>query len=251
LLVIWLVSLGTFVYYAAKAGEGFRSEGTISQIVNLKSTPSNVYYLKLNDVKYLTHDDSLRLDIKNNFHNMVIRNDDNDDNEPRNVSINIERSNVAYPILVETFKAQGGDDSEALLNARNTKYIFSQKDSVLTFDDKLYRTNGYEWHAERVELTLQVPLNAVLIIDQELNDRVNMDGINVRSCNETNKQDKATAATFIITNDGAQCKIDTVVIVKSPAQIDSARKADNAKNIARLQAQVDSARRADSTEKDY
>lgn len=248
LLVVWIFALGTFVYYAAKAAEDFRYEGKISQVVNLKATPGNVYYLKLNDLKYLTHDDSLRLDVKNNFSNMVIKNDDDDEGEPRNVSLNIERSNVPYPVLVETFKAQGGDDEEALMNARNTKYIFNQKDSVLTFDDKLYRTNGDDWHGERVELTLQLPLNAVVIVDEELNDRIGMNDINVHDCKETNKQDKATSATFIMTNDGAQCKIDTVVTVKSPAQIDSARKADNAKTIAQLQAKVDSAKKADSTQ---
>lgn len=252
LLVVWLVALGTFVYYAMKTAEKFRSEGKISQVIDLKATPGNVYYLKLNDVKYLTHDDSLRLDIKKNFNNMVIRNDDDDndfDNEPRNVSLNIERSDVSHPVLVETFKAQGRDDEDALLNARNTKYIFTQKDSSLTFDDKLYRTNGDEWHIERVELTLQVPLNSVLIIDEELNDNVGMNGISVRDCKDTNKQDNATNATFIMTNDGPQCKIDTVVTVKSQAQIDSARKAENAKTIAKLQAQIDSARKADSTQK--
>jgi len=249
LLVAWICAICILVFYGVKATENFRKEGEISKIINLKATPGNVYYLKLNDVKYLTHDDSLRLDIKNNFNDVVIKNDDDDEDEPRNVSLNIERSNVPYPVLVETFKAQGGDDEDALLNARHTKYIYTQKDSVLTFDDKLYRTNGYEWHAERVELTLQLPLNAVVIVDEDLNDRIGMNDINVHDCKETNKQDKATSATFIMTNDGAQCKIDTVVMVKTPAQIDSARKAENAKNIAKLQAQVDSAKKADSTQK--
>ena len=248
LLVVWICAICALIFYGVKATANFRKEGEISKIINLKATPGNIYYLKLNDVKYLTHDDSLRLDIKNNFNDVVIK-DNDDEDEPRNVSLNIERSNVPYPVLVETFKAQGADDEDALLNARHTKYIYTQKDSVLTFDDKLYRTNGYDWHAERIELTLQLPLNAVVIIDEGLNDRIDMNGINVHDCKETNKQDKATSATFIMTNDGAQCKIDTVVNVKSPAQIDSARKAENAKNIAKLQAQVDSAKMADSTQK--
>lgn len=249
LLVVWICAICTLVFYGVKATENFRKEGEISKIINLKAAPGNVYYLKLNDVKYLTRDDSLRLDIKNNFNDVVIKNDDDDEGEPRNVSLNIERSNVPYPVLVETFKAQGSDDEDALLNARHTKYIYTQKDSVLTFDDKLYRTNGYEWHAERIELTLQLPLNAVVIVDEDLNDRIGMNDINVHDCKETNKQDKATSATFIMTNDGAQCKIDTVVTAKTPIQIDSARKAENAKTIAKLQAQVDSAKRADSTQK--
>jgi hypothetical protein len=50
-------------------------------------------------------------------------------------------------------------------------------------------------------------------------------------------------------DNGLQCKIDTVVTVKTKAQIDSARRVENAKTIARLQAQVDSARIVDSLQK--
>jgi hypothetical protein len=108
---------------------------------------------------------------------------------------------------------------------------------------------GDLWHAEQVDLTLKVPLNARVVIDQQLTDHVNIDDANFYDCRESNKQDKATSATFIMTNDGLQCKIDTLVVVTTKAQVDSARKANNLKTIAKLQAQVDSARRADSLSK--
>jgi phage shock protein PspC (stress-responsive transcriptional regulator) len=102
LMVLWLFSLGFFVYYAARAGANFRDSASFTQVNTLKASPGNVYYLKLNDVKYLTHDDSLNLDIKDHFHGMVLNNTDEDDfNEPRNVNINIEKSDVAEPVLVE------------------------------------------------------------------------------------------------------------------------------------------------------
>jgi phage shock protein PspC (stress-responsive transcriptional regulator) len=249
LLVIWLCALTVFIYYAARAANKFRATGEFSEIINLKPTLNNIYCLKLNDVKYLTHDDSLRLDVKGRFSNMIIKDDDNEDNEPRNVRINIERSDVSQPVLIETFSAQGSDDRDALLNARNTRYIFSQQDTVLKFDDKLHRTNGDAWHDESVQLTLKVPMNAKIVIDQDLNDKVDMDGINVNDCKSRDKHDNASSAAYIMTDDGLQCKIDTLVITKTPAQIDSVRKVNNLKTIARLQAQVDSARLADSVQK--
>ena len=50
------------------------------------------------------------------------------------VTINIEKSDVAYPVLEESFRASGYDFEKALYNARNTGYVFAQKDSMLLFD---------------------------------------------------------------------------------------------------------------------
>ena len=248
-LVVWILALVMFITYAVKASANFKDGGSISQTINLKATPGNVYYLKFNDVKYLSHDDSLRLNVKGQFNNMTIENDDDENTEPQNVTLHVERSDIKQPELVETFRARGRDDEDALLNARNTKYIFIQQDSVLKFDDMLRRTADDAWHGEELELTLKLPLNAKAIIDQQLQDRLRLDGVNVYDCKESNKQDNATSAVFIMTDDGLQCKIDTVVIKKTPAQIDSTRNANNAKAIAKLQAQVDSARRVDSLQK--
>jgi len=249
LFLVWLCSLGLLIGLAVNVASHFRSTGKISRVTNLKATPDNVYYLKLNDVKFLTHDDSLRLNIKDNFNGMIIKNDDNEYDEPRNVDINIVRSDVSHPVLIETFIAQGTDDADALLNARNTTYVFLQQDSVIKFDEKLHRKENSAWHDEHLDITLQIPLNAKVIIDQDLDNTINLDGVNIGDCKNINKQDNATSATFIMMDNGLQCKIDTVVTVKTKTQIDSARRVENAKTIAKLQAQVDSARTADSVQK--
>jgi phage shock protein PspC (stress-responsive transcriptional regulator) len=249
LVVIWGCSLIVLIYSAVNIARNFRSSGKISQIINLKTTPDNVYYLKLNDIKHLTHEDSLRLNVNGHFKNMIIENDDNDDDESNSVNINIIKSDVDHPVLTETIIAQGYDETDALINARNTNYIFTQQDSVLSFDNKLRRADNTPWRDQHLDITLQIPLNAKVIIDQELNNHINMDGISVGDCKNINKQNNATSATFIMMDNGLQCKVDTLVTVKTKAQIDSARRMENAKTIARLQAQIDSARIADSVQK--
>jgi len=248
LLVVWLLSLGFFIFYAARAANNFKERASFSQTTTLKATPNNVYYIKLNEVKYLSKDDSLRLNITGSFHNMIIKDDDERENEPRNVTINFERSDIAQPEIVESFSAQGADYEGALLNARNTRYNVLQKDSVLTFDERLRRIQDDSWHAEEVEITVKLPLNAKAIVDQELSDRVNLQGISVNDCKYLDKHDNATSAAFVMTNDGLQCKIDTVVIVQTPKQADSIRRANNQRVIERLKAQLDSTKLADSIE---
>lgn len=174
--------------------------------------------IKLNDIKYFTHEDSARLEIKSHFQNMVVTNDDDfEEMEPNNLSINIERSDVSQPVLVESFHAKGRRYEDALFNARNTRYIYTQQDSVIKFDRHLQRLAGDTWHAEELELTLKVPLNSTLVIDDNL-DRYFRNGFNVRECKETNKKPDAKSATFVMTANGLECKVDTLV---TPAAIDT------------------------------
>jgi phage shock protein PspC (stress-responsive transcriptional regulator) len=225
-LAIWLCSVGMLVYYATRITAEFRESASFTQAVSIKPTKNNTYYLKLNDIKYFTHDDSIKLDIKDHFRNMIVTDDENNSfhDEPRSVTINIIRSDVNQPELEESFSAKGYNYEAALFNARNTSYVFAQQDSILKFDYTLRKRQDAFWHDEEVELTLKVPLNAKVVIDQRLDNYLR--DINVYDCKEINKQDKATSSIFVMTDNGLQCKVDTLVTVKKDSiKTDSAQKA--------------------------
>jgi phage shock protein PspC (stress-responsive transcriptional regulator) len=213
-LVIWLCSLGVLLYYVTRITANFRESASFTETVILKPTKNNTYYLKLNDIKYFSHDDSVRLDIKDHFRNMVVTDEDNNSfhNEPRSVTINIEKSDVKDAVLEESFSAKGSNYENALFNARNTSYVFAQLDTVLRFDYTLRKRPNTSWHDEEVELTLKVPLNSKVVIDQRLDNYVR--DINLYDCKQINKHERATSATFIMTDNGLQCKVDTLVTVK-------------------------------------
>jgi len=215
LLVLWLCSLGMLIFFATKVASGFREQASFTETVNLKPTKNNTYYLKLNDIKYFSHEDSVKLDIKNHFKNMVVTDEDYNGfhNEPRSVTLYIERSDVSTPVLEESFRASGGNYEAALYNARNTTYIFAQLDTVLRFDYTLRKRPNTVWHAEEVVLTLKLPVNAKVIIDQKLDNYVQ--GVNLYDCHDLNHTDnKATYTIFNMTNNGLQCKVDTIVPLK-------------------------------------
>ncbi|ASU32536.1 PspC domain-containing protein [Mucilaginibacter xinganensis] len=221
-LVIWLCALGMLVFYAAKITSGFRDSASFTETVNLKATKGNTYYLKLNDIKYFSHEDSVRLDIKNHFRNMIVTDDEYNgfQNEPRSVTIHIEKSNVSHPVLEESFRASGPNYEAALFNARSTTYIFAQEDTLIKFDHTVRYKPNRSWHAEEVVLTLKVPLNAKVIIDQKLDNYVQ--DINLYDCRNLNKTDnKANFAVFTMTDNGLQCKVDTLVIKKDSLKKDS------------------------------
>ncbi|MDB5031013.1 PspC domain-containing protein [Mucilaginibacter sp.] len=213
IFVLWLFAIGVLAYYGTKVAAGFRSSASFNQTLTLKPSSKNIYYLKLNDVKYFSHEDSVRLNMKSNFQNMVVTidGDDFDEIERNNISINIEKSDVSQPVLVETFHAKGSRYDDALLNARNTKYIYVQQDSIIKFDRYLQRNANTGWHDQSVELTLKIPLNATVVVDNDINRHIN--GIvDIRECNTTNKRSEDfPSAAFVMTATGLQCKIDTLV----------------------------------------
>ncbi|MES2377114.1 MAG: PspC domain-containing protein [Bacteroidota bacterium] len=215
MFICWLFAIGVLAFYGTKVAAGFRSSASFNQTLTLATPSKNTYYLKLNDVKYFTHDDSLRLNMKSDFQNLTVTDDgDNyDDFERNSISITIERSDVSQPVLVETFRAKGSHYDDALLNARNTKYIFVQQDSVLKFNRYLQLSSAAGWHDQSVELTLKVPKNAVLVIDKSINNYIR-NRADINECNEINKKStdlNFAAFTLREDNDDLGCVVDTLV----------------------------------------
>lgn len=228
ILVIWLFAIAVFVYDVTRIAADFRSSASYSETVNLKAGKNNIYYLRLNDLKYFTAEDSARLNIKSLAPNMKITDDEENDFDHyrQRVRLSIEKSDVNQPVLVESYHARGKNYDDALANSRNIKYVFTQQDSLIKFDERFYPKNNDLWHDEEVYLTLKLPMNAKIIIDHQL-DRIA--DVSVYNCNELNKRDgnKLSDATFTMTDNGLQCKVDTMVtdtILNKHLLSDSAKK---------------------------
>ena len=222
LLTVWLVTLGIVIYYSARVSANFRHGASFSQSIAIKATPNNTYYLRLNDVKYISAEDSVKLNLKGRFNGKIIldANDDDEDNfeSPDNVNISIEKSDVSQPLLVESFSARGIDYADALVNAQNTAYQFLQQDSVLKFNRRLEKPVNRLWRNQEIHLTLKIPVNAKVVIDDNMQRYLR--DVNVWQCKEDNKKPDSRTATFIMTTDGLQCKVDTGAVVP-PATVPS------------------------------
>ncbi|PWK72976.1 phage shock protein C (PspC) family protein [Mucilaginibacter oryzae] len=227
LLCIWLASMGAIAYYGFKTAANFREGGRFTQTIKLKPTANNVYCLQLNDTKFLSNEDSTRLRINERFKGTIILDDDfnGSDGPYHNVNIDIEKSDVLQPILVETFSARGVDEEEALNNARSAMYRFEQKDSVLNFDRHLSTPKGFLWRGQEVHLTLKLPVNAKVVIDDKLHRNMNL---NLYQCKANNNNEQGSTATFIMTANGLECKIDPVVAARLKADSLKAAAADSA-----------------------
>jgi phage shock protein PspC (stress-responsive transcriptional regulator) len=219
LLMTWIIALSIVIYYTAKTSADFKEYASFSQTINIRPSADSTYYLKLNDIKFLTKEDSIRLRVKEDFGGRVILDDDEDNNidmPDKNIEIYIEKSDVLQPVLIESFSARGSDYEEALYNARGTNYQFKQEGNTLKFNRRLEKLENRMWRAQELRLTLKIPMNSKVVIDDQVDRFVR--NISVRDCNEVNKRDGASSAKFIMTDNGLQCKVDTLVIPQTPQQ---------------------------------
>ncbi|OCX52095.1 hypothetical protein BEL04_11390 [Mucilaginibacter sp. PPCGB 2223] len=209
MLIIWVGALSIVIYYSAKIANQFREEASFSQTITLKPAAQNVYHLQLNDVKYLTKDDSVELDIGSKFNGRVILDNNYNDRMYNNVHINIEQSDVKQVVLVESFSGKGSHYEDALKNAQNAVYNFVQKDSVLIFDRKVTLLKNKLWRDQQVKLTLKVPYGTELVIDEKLNYLID-NYADIDECKRLNKSPEWVSAPFIMENNKLQCKVDTL-----------------------------------------
>ena len=222
MLILWITAICTLGYYSSRVASDFKEEAAFSQTINIDTPANNTYYLKLNDIKYLSKEDSVRLNINEHFKGRLILTDDyGDDNrhetKPQSVNIYIERSEgISRPTLEESFSARGKTYQDALLNARNTTYYFNQKDSVLTFDATLKVPFTNLWRNQEIKLTLRIPKNATLVIDNNMGRYIN--NASLWDCARQNSNQDAPTAKFIMTESGLQCKVDTAMVQTEPQQ---------------------------------
>ncbi len=214
LLIGWIAALSTVIFYASKVASDFKSNASFSQNMNIMQSQTQHYYLKLNDVKILTKEDSAALGIKkDDFANRIVlnTNDENDnDINPNNVSLSIEKSENEYPALVESYSAKGSNYQEALLNARNTSYNFIQEDTVIKFDRKLLPVKKALWRDQKISLTLKMPLNSIITMEENLS-RIGLHNINLYDClnDDEDKNWGKRLARFKMTETGLVCLKDT------------------------------------------
>ncbi|HYK75790.1 MAG TPA: PspC domain-containing protein [Daejeonella sp.] len=207
MLILWLVGLFVGIFYGSKVARQFSDEATFSQTTEIKSAP--VYYLKLNSARFLSKEDSLIYDIdRQKFYGKVIINGNRDNNElPRNFTFRIETSDDDKPVLIQEFSSKGSDFETALKYAQATSYHFVQQDSILQFDKRVHLSKNAPWRDQAVRLTLRLPKNTRLIIDENLNQY--LEDYNLRNC-QPEDSPYETPSEWIMTDQGMKCKNDTL-----------------------------------------
>ncbi|MFD0939230.1 PspC domain-containing protein [Pedobacter boryungensis] len=203
LLIIWLLGVSSTVYYVAKISSEFQEHAELVQTIELKTYPT--YVVDVDKSMVLSKDDSVAYRISEMDFGKRIIVDDSDDHPfrvPRNVRIEIVKSDNGKTTMVQTYESQGKTFQIALQNAQNINYKYTQTDSLLTLSPRLELKRESIWRNQEVRITLKVPVGTHLL----LNDNIyNYLQFYYYSCNIDDQKDSEYRE-WVMTEEGLKCK---------------------------------------------
>jgi phage shock protein PspC (stress-responsive transcriptional regulator) len=168
LLMVWILALGTGIFYIAKNATDFREKASYSESINLKSNTQNVYYL-VGGEEHTLKEDIFNVDGNNRV--VTITRNDKDFDTPNSVNIDLKIADNEIPSIIKTYSARGINFNAAINNAHEIEYYQFQKDSLLTFDYQSGLKDNSLWRDQQVNIKLNIPINSTLYIDNKLAKR--------------------------------------------------------------------------------
>jgi phage shock protein PspC (stress-responsive transcriptional regulator) len=201
LLIIWLVGVGSTGYYIAKISSEFQEHAELVQSTELK--PYSTYVIDVDKSMAFTHEDSLNYNLKG-LDNRTIVDDDNDHpfRIPRNVRIEIEKSENGKSTMEQTYESQGKTFKMALENAQNINYKFTQQDSLITLSPRLQLKRESIWRNQEVYISLKVPVGTRLFLNDNIYRYLQF---YYYSCDDDHDGVKSYRE-WIMTEEGLKCK---------------------------------------------
>lgn len=166
MLVLWIGGVVACAYYGTKLGAEFSQDAKLEETVILK--PQDEIFLRRIDSKYLTKEDSTRFKIERNGARILQDEHSEGYNISDEISLSIEKSEDGRITLRREVSSRGRNFETALANARSVRYQFSQQDSILSLADCFAIGQNALYRSQRVNLTLRVPENTRLVIDNDM-----------------------------------------------------------------------------------
>ena len=200
LLVVWLGGVMVSIFYITKVFSEFKEEAAFTQVRELKKY--DAYTLVLDRSRFFSKEDSVKYQINTDkYRGKVILNEMDDPfNLPRNVRLNIEKSDNDRVTLTQNNSSHGKNFEAALSHAQNIRYDFSKQDSLLNFSPFLQLNRNTNWRDQEVELTLKVPVGVKLFLTDDM-DRLNF-SFDYWSCDG-----EEARKVWVMTEEGLKCGV--------------------------------------------
>lgn len=171
LLTVWLCGAGFTAYYVTVLVTEFREYAEVAQPIAMETKPA--YYLDVNKQMMFSKADSVQFQLNKTIVGRGMFDNDgdfeNNNGVPRNVRIQIEKSNGSTTSLIRYDRANGRNFKQALENSRNIDYRFSKMGDTLLLATSLSLKHPANWRAQEVKLVLSVPVGTILWINSDLN----------------------------------------------------------------------------------
>jgi len=163
-LGLWFVALMVLAFVTISELQKYRAKGVATETFPVAKFKTDTIYL---DAIGKQIDENDYEDFKIHLNDMVIVNENSKDKLYGRPRLNIERSKTADFELVVKRKARALDKKIASLWAKNILYNWSQKDSLLLFDNHFFIPENEKWHNQELFLTLKVPVGKYVYLSRK------------------------------------------------------------------------------------
>lgn len=169
---IWIISivvLASTIYYQAKS---FTIRKKVTETVALSPNlqKNSTLYIKATE---MPEDSSLESSDLIRFENYTLHRVDSKIVILGKPVLTIVKCNNDKPDIIFIRKARGGSKLIAEQNAKNIKYSYTLKDSVLNLDSYFSLASGDKWKQQELSITLRIPENYKLFIDSSAEEILN------------------------------------------------------------------------------
>ena len=164
-LGLWLVGLAICSVIGMKIGREFSERGNIRHDIQLASTSNHYLHVESDVTKNLEKDYDHENDDWEGEFDIIQK---KDTLYSSNVKLDIVKSHNDSVYLSEIYYSYGANHKEAVENATNIRYSFSQMDTVLRLS-RYFSINNFErFRGQKVQLILKIPVGASIFMDENL-----------------------------------------------------------------------------------
>lgn len=159
---LWIVGLGLCVFVANKVANEFRVEGVTVEKVVIEQPKGDILYLSVKG------DDKFDYKSRPTSKSWTFFSTDDEGDQLGSPSLTIEPSETDSFAVVIRKSSRGETKKNASATAREISYSFSQKDSLLEFNNYFSLQKKDKFRAQEVEITVLVPRNKKVFLNHNM-----------------------------------------------------------------------------------
>jgi hypothetical protein len=163
-LGLWLLSIGLCAFQIPRAVANFKSEATHTIEETVTFEPGTIL---LKSVESLDEDGIFD-----------------------KVSLQLDGTDAAEPILLQKFESRGKNKADALKNAQAVQYSYKVEDSTITFNRSINLNELEKFRVQNLKINLEIPFDRPFVMDKSIipiiENTIHRNGYKTRDINSRN-----------------------------------------------------------------
>ncbi|MFT4791573.1 MAG: phage shock protein PspC (stress-responsive transcriptional regulator) [Arcticibacterium sp.] len=172
LLGIWLLSLGTLIFFGIKQANSYSIRGNqMEKIILIQNKTIDTLYLKANESEHFEYS-------KNDYFDGISISYDTNGKEvlySKQVSLNIKNAYEEVISLKKYKSANGYSYIEAKERANAIEYRFDYSGNHLEFNNYFISATNHKIRDQKIDMTLLVPTGTIIVLDPSMRELLGWD----------------------------------------------------------------------------